>query len=178
MRTAMLLASWVLCTAPVADVARAQAPGAARPAAEGKQVSPEEAQLLNKLHESNLREIAAGELAQKRARTEPVKNYGQLLIKHHKESDRELQALAKRLGVTLTEPKVDLGTLEKTINPANFDRTFADHMAREHREAIAQVQAAQAKGGNAELQALLKKTLPILQQHYDEAVRQVQNNPF
>jgi putative membrane protein len=130
------------------------------------------------LHESNLREIAAGELAQKKARTEPVKNYGKLLVKHHTAADRELQALAGRLGVKLAEPNTDLGELQKIINPANFDRAFANQMAREHREAIALVQAAQGKATNAELQAMLKKVLPVLQQHHDEAVHQVQSNPF
>ena len=177
MRTTIMLASWVLCAAPVIQ---AQSQPAKAPAAQPAQASltAEEAQVLNKLHVSNLREIAAGELATKRARTEPVKNFGELLIKHHTQADRELQALASRAGVKLAETKVDLGELEKTFNPANFDRYFADQMAREHREAIAMVEAAQAKATNTELKALLKKLLPQLKQHHDIAVKAVQNNPF
>lgn len=175
MRTTMMLAGWVLYTASGVHAQAAKAPSAQTAQA---QLTADETQLLNKLHESNLREIAAGELAKKRARTEPVKNYGQLLIKHHTESDREVKALAQRTSVKLAAPKTDLGELEKTINPANFDRAFASQMAREHREAIALVEAAESKTSNAELKALLQKTLPVLKHHYEEAVRQVQNNPF
>ena len=188
MRTTIMIASWVLCSAapvlhaqsqpakaPAASAAPAKAP--ATPAGQTA-LTADEVQTLNRLHVSNLREIAAGELAKDRARTEPVKNYGELLIKHHTQADRELQAFAARKGVKLAEHKVDLGELEKTFNPASFDRYFADQMARDHREAIAAVEAAQSKTSNQELKALLDKTLPQLKQHYDLAVKAVQSNPF
>jgi putative membrane protein len=175
MRATIMLASWVLCSA--APVIHAQSQPAKAPAAQTS-LSADEVQTLNKLHVSNLREIAAGELATKRARTEPVKNFGELLIKHHTQADRELQAFASRAGVKLAEHKTDLGELEKTFNPANFDRYFADQMAREHREAIATVEAAMGKAANPDLKALLDKTLPQLKQHYKIAVQLVQDNPF
>lgn len=175
MRTTIMLAGWVICTAPVIYAqSQPDKPAVTR----GQALNADEIQTLNKLHVSNLREIAAGELATKRARTEPVKNFGELLIKHHTQADRELQAYASRAGVKLDEHKVDLGELENTLNPANFDRAFANQMAREHREAIALVDAAAGKTANEELKTLLKKTRPQLQQHYELAVKAVQNNPF
>ena len=177
MRTSIMLASWVLCSTPILH---AQSQPAKAPAAQTAQtaLTADEVQTLNRLHVSNLREIAAGELATKRARTEPVKNFGELLIKHHTQADRELQAFASKAGVKLAEHKTDLGELKKTFNPAEFDRYFADQMAKEHREAIALVEAAQAKTSNPELKALLDKTRPQLQQHYEMAVKAIQNNPF
>jgi putative membrane protein len=172
----MLLASWVLYTATPLGHVQSQQPA---PAASAKKaLTADEVQTLNRLHASNLKEIKAGELAKKRARNETVKRYGELLIKHHTEADREVKAIAASAGVKLTEPNTDLGELEKVVSPANFDRDFVTMMAKDHGDAIAQVEADQPKAVNPELQALLKKTLPMLRQHRDQAVRQVQNNPF
>jgi putative membrane protein len=137
-------------------------------------------QILNKLHAANAKEIAAGKLATSRARVEGVKNYGQELVKHHTKADRDLQALASRAGVKLTEPPQDesVSNLKKTINPANFDRAFLDQMSDAHEAAIAQIREAQGTATSPELQTMLKELLPVLQQHREQAVRLLQNNPF
>jgi putative membrane protein len=177
--------TWIsicLICAGIASTGYAQQrdPAAQAPATTKSALTPAEVEILNKLHASNLKEIAASKIATSRARVQGVKNYGQELIKHHSKADRELQAMASRSGVKLTEPPEDagLGNLKKTINPANFDRAFLDQMSDAHEAAIALVNDAQGTASNPELQTMLKNLLPVLQQHREQAVRLLQNNPF
>lgn len=143
-------------------------------------LTPAEVQILNKLHAANLQEIAASKLATSRARNEGVKNYGQELIKHHSKADSDIKALASRANVKLAEPPPDekLKSLKKNINPATFDRAFLDQMSDAHEAAIAQVREAEGIAASPELQTMLKDLLPVLQQHREQAVKLLENNPF
>jgi putative membrane protein len=175
---------WLVCAASTGyaqqrEPAKEQAPHVSQ-AQNKTALTPAEVQTLNQLHAANLKEIAASKLATSRARVQGVKNYGQELLKHHSKADSELQALASRSGVKLTEPKPDEGLsgLNKTINPANFDRAYLDQMSDAHDAAIALVRDAQSTAVNPDLQTLLKDLLPVLQQHREQAVRLLQTNPF
>jgi putative membrane protein len=138
-----------------------------------------ELEVLNLLHTSNLVEIAAGRLAQSRARNVTIKRFGNTLVTDHTRADAELMTVAKQLHLTLRNPSGhELDELKRPRSSANFDREFLNMMAHDHEETLRQVQEAKPNLQTPAVQALVEKTLPLLQKHQDDAIRQLQNSPF
>jgi putative membrane protein len=137
--------------------------------AQTKDLSAQDAQTVQKLHESNVTEIEVGKLASKNAASAEVKRYGEMLVKDHTQADRELSALAKKKGVKLTD--IDHSKLDdlRAMKGSQFDRAFLEKMEKDHKTAIELVRTAQGEAQNPEFRALLNKTLPVLQKHEEHA---------
>src|SRR4051794_38566320 len=89
--------------------------------------APPAADVLTKLHESNLKEIEMGKIAQKNGQSKEVKSYGKMLVKDHTAADSKVKQLAKQENVDLpaTPPAMnhdDMGT------GADFDKKFVQSM--------------------------------------------------
>lgn len=137
--------------------------------AQTKDLSAQDAQTVQRLHEANQTEIEAGKLASKNAASAQVKRYGEMLVKDHTQADRELSALAKKKGVKLTDvDKTKLDDL-RAMHGSQFDRAFLEKMEKDHKSAIELVRTAQGQAQNPEFRSLLDKTLPVLQKHEEQA---------
>jgi putative membrane protein len=129
----------------------------------------QDAHLLNKLHEANQLEIAAGQIAQTNTSSPGTKKFGGQLIKEHSAADTEVSALAKKMGVKLAAVSGDKLDSLRDLKGAKFDRAFAVMMTADHKAAIELVKAAQDDRHDPDVRALLDKTLPLLQKHLEHA---------
>jgi putative membrane protein len=128
-----------------------------------------DAQLLEKLHEANQLEIAAGKLAQKQTPTPGIQKFGAQLIEDHTAADKEVVAVAKQEGVALhPADQAPLASL-RGLKGAKFDSAFAVMMTKDHKSAVQMVEAAQSEQHDAPVRALIAKTLPVLQKHLHHA---------
>jgi putative membrane protein len=128
-----------------------------------------DAQLLEKLHEANQLEIAAGKLAQTQTPTPGIQKFGAQLIEDHTAADREVVALAKQEGVALHPAnEAPLESL-RGLKGAKFDSAFAVMMTNDHKSAVHMVEAAQSEQHAASVRALISKTLPVLKKHLHHA---------
>jgi putative membrane protein len=145
-------------------------PRAALPTAPAAiEISAQEHAVLAQLHAANVLEIKAGKLAVKQAAARDVRRYGESLVKDHTKADRELTTLAKRNGVKLAAvPDVTLADL-KARRGTDFDRAFLALMIHDHQQTMDTVRSAQNQAQNADVRALLDKTLPALEQHEQHA---------
>src|SRR5450755_3024583 len=137
-------------------------PGAARAAD-----PPSTANVLDKLHNSNLLEIEAGKLAQDNGHSQATKDYGKMLVTDHTSADNQVRALAKeeKIDLAASTPVVGSNSLaDLTAGPA-FDRRFARSMVDDHKKEIAEVTAARDKTTDAKLKTLLTALLPTLEKH-------------
>ena len=121
---------------------------------------------LQNLHAANLMEIAAGKLAKSKGTTQEIRAYGAQLVSDHTGADKQVKAVAKKLGVKLSTPPQDaslaaLGGLKGTA----FDTSFTNMMVQDHDKAISMVKDAQGRSTNPDLTALLKALLPTLEKH-------------
>src|SRR5689334_6150049 len=66
-----------------------------------KEASMQTAEVLSKLHHSNQMEVAAGKLAQEKAQSKDVKNFGKTLVTDHSAADKKVMALAKSEKIDL-----------------------------------------------------------------------------
>jgi putative membrane protein len=126
---------------------------------------------LKEAIEGNLAEIQMGELAQKNAKSDQVRSFGQMLQKDHSDARQKATAAANQLGMTSpNEPnskqKAMYDKMSK-LSGDSFDREFAKHMVADHKKDIKDYEKAAKKNDAAG--AYAKEALPTLHKHLETA---------
>jgi putative membrane protein len=118
-------------------------------------------------------EISTGNLALQKGTLADVKAFGQMIVQDHTMSSKELKALAAQKGVvipkTIPQEKLAKITLLSGLSGPAFDRTFAAQQVDAHKEAIALFEQADQDIADAQVQAFVDKSLPILRMHLQHA---------
>jgi putative membrane protein len=140
-------------------------------------------------HHVNLMEIEMGKLASARGTAE-VKKYGAMLVADHTTADAGVKDLAGKRGIKLTDHPMagDAEAAEHTkamalmaklkgLDGNAFDREYLAAMVDGHTKELARVGAALPQMTDADVRALLDKTLPSLQKHADGAKALLASTP-
>jgi putative membrane protein len=119
-------------------------------------------------------EIASGSMAEQKGVLPDVKAFGTMIVTDHTMSSMELKALAAQKGVTVprTIPADKLArlTLLSSLSGAPFDKAFSSQQVDAHQEAISLYeQADRDLAQDAQVQAFVDKTLPVLRTHLTHA---------
>jgi putative membrane protein len=121
--------------------------------------------------EHNYAEIDAGKLAQEKAKSRAVKDYGAMLVRDHGESNSKAIPVARQLDVKPPESAdvMHKGTYLKlkVLSGDTFDRSFMDGMVSDHEADVKKFREQAGKGGPAG--DFAKEILPKLEQHLAEA---------
>jgi len=122
---------------------------------------------------SDMFEIRTGTMAITKGTLPQVRSTGQTLVTHHTMTSTELMALAITKNVTLpTTLPQDKATRVTTLENATgtaFNHQFAEMQVLAHQEAIELYEQADRDITDAQVQAFIDKTLPILRTHLTEA---------
>jgi len=123
----------------------------------------------NTAAQSGLAEVAAGQLAQQKAASPQVRQFGQTLVQDHTEANQRLQDIAQQDDMTLPEQpsgaqRAELQRLQG-LSGQQFDRSFVEAEIKDHRQAIAQFEREERSGKDAALKAFAHDTLPVLRKH-------------
>jgi putative membrane protein len=115
-------------------------------------------------------EIEAGKLAESRGTNPKIKDYGKQMIADHEKAADELEALAKKKGMTLPTQMLDrhqmmYDGLQKEKAGKDFDNEYRLKMIASHKEAVSLFDQAAKKSKDADVKAFAAKTLPKLQHH-------------
>jgi putative membrane protein len=148
-----------------------------RRAKESPQQAASTAEVLGKLHASNVEEIRMGKMAQEHGRSAGVKAFGKMLVEDHNAADDKVAQLAKEENIT---PAANTPALPEENNlpmGAGFDAAFAKAMVKDHKKAIAEVKAARAATNDEKLKSLLGELLPVLEKHERAAQQLVDQGP-
>lgn len=124
---------------------------------------------LNKALLGDNSESTLGKVAAARASTPGVRHYGAMLAADHSKARVEVLPLARRYHVPTTmalAPPADAEQhkLSGLHGPA-FDREFVRYMIQDHTDDISDFRGELKSGDPAEVRALAKRTLPVLQKH-------------
>lgn len=120
---------------------------------------------------ANMKEIATGKLAEKKAKDALVKAFGAKMIDHHTMATKQMAELVKTKKIEVTKPPVAMTTPDSMLansSGAEFDRMYTTMMIADHKKTIALFETASAKLTDADLKAFAIKTLPMLKQHLAE----------
>jgi putative membrane protein len=136
------------------------------------------AAILEQIHQANLKEIAVGKLAEEKASSDEVRAYADQLVKDHTSADQMVVATAQKKGARLRDSAA--GRREKahgkvaeqklsSASGAQFDRLFLEQTSADHKKLISELQHEREDATDDDVETLIDKIVPILQQHHDLA---------
>jgi putative membrane protein len=128
---------------------------------------------LNEAIQGDLAEVNMGKLAQEKGQSEAAKQFGQMLEQDHGQHLQKAKDSAQQMGVTPpTEPNAKQKRMYDQLSKmsgAQFDKEFAQHLIRDHKEDIGKYEKeAKSKGPLAQF---AQQTIPTLQKHLQTAER-------
>src|SRR5215470_1239439 len=113
-------------------------------------------------------EVELGRLAQEKASSDAVKQFGQRMVEDHGSANKELMDLAANKNVPLNDkaPKKDpaLDKLSKLQGQA-FDREYVKAMVKDHKQDVAEFRRMHSGAVDPNLKAWIDNTLPTLEDH-------------
>ena len=130
------------------------------------------ATILAQIHQANLKEIAISKLAQEKASTSEVRAYADQLVQDHTNADQMVVAMAsgrpKRIMHEGAHAKLADGKLS-SAGGAPFDRLFLQQTSSDQERLIRSLQQERQDASDDDIEALIDKIMPILEQHRDLA---------
>ena len=151
----------LIALAAAGALAVAAAPALAKPAP----------QFLKMALEGDNSEIQLGRLAQNRAASPGVRDFGRTLEQDHSQARDQAMNVARQINVPPTEAMAPAARQEKAklrhMSGPAFDREFVRYMVHDHKKDIQDFEE-QAKAGGPTAQ-LAQATLPTLHKHLDMA---------
>jgi putative membrane protein len=149
-----------LMTAGIIGLAASQAM-AAEPAADKT--------FATKAAEGGLAEVTLGQLAEQKASSPQVKQFGQQMVTDHSQANQELKQIAEKQHLTLPTQlnSKDKATEQKLrgLSGAAFDKAYMQDMVQDHQHDIADFQKEAQSGQDPQMKAFAQKYLPVLQKH-------------
>ncbi|MBL4675128.1 MAG: DUF4142 domain-containing protein [Mucilaginibacter sp.] len=118
-------------------------------------------------------EVTLGKLAQQKASSAAVKEFGMMMVTDHSKANDELKALAGSKVITIpailsNDKQKDVEDMSK-LSGAEFDQKYIDYMVKDHKEDIDEFKKEASDGKDAEIKAFASKHVPILQHHLEAA---------
>jgi putative membrane protein len=123
--------------------------------------------------EGGMAEVELGKLAEQKASSEDVKKFGERMVNDHSKANDQLKQIASNQGITLPA-KLDakdraLKVRLSKLNGESFDHVYMENMVRDHKKDIADFQKESSSGSDAAVKQFASETLPILQEHLQQA---------
>jgi putative membrane protein len=138
--------------------------------------------VLSQIHQANLMEIALGKMAEEKASTSEVRAYADQLVQDHTNVDQMVVAMAQkssahsqngpaanREGRGGIAHETQLERKLKSASGPDFDRLFLQQTSSDHERLIRKLQQDREDASDDELEALIDKMIPILEQHRELA---------
>ncbi len=123
-------------------------------------------------------EVQLGKLAEQKAQSKRVKDFGAMMVKDHTQANDELKAIAAKQNIVLpdsmsNDKMKNLDDLSKKTGN-DFDKAYIDMMVDDHKEDINEFKDAAQNSPDSAIKAFAAKGVPVLQKHLDsvQAIQQ------
>lgn len=150
----------------------------AQPTKPGGSLSSSDRKFVTEAAEGGKMEVELGELAQQKAESDAVKQFGKRMADDHGKANRELADLASSKAVQLSDKPSSKAQREKdrlsTLSGAAFDREYVKMMVKDHEKDVAAFKRESQQAKDPDLKAWAAKTLPTLEDHL-RMIKQVQS---
>jgi putative membrane protein len=119
--------------------------------------------------QGGIAEVEQGQLAQDKGQSQPVKDFGSMMIKDHSAANEKLKAIADRKGIELPTSSSLTQKATKTklqvLSGDTFDKSYIKGMVADHEEDIKEFKKEAQTGKDPEAKAFAAATLPTLRKH-------------
>lgn len=136
-------------------------------------VSEEDTKFAVEAASGGMMEVQLGELAQQKASSQRVKDFGAMMVRDHSKANDELKSLAGMKNVTLPpapgEDHMDHIKKLSEKSGKEFDKDYMKMMVDDHQDDIDAFEKASNNAKDADVKAFAAKTLPVLRAHLDSA---------
>ena len=128
---------------------------------------------LEEAAQGGMAEVELGKLAQQKAASDQVKQFGKKMADDHAKANEELKKIASNKGVNLptdlsSSDRREYDKLQKKSG-ADFDREYMKEMVSDHKKDVKDFQSEARSAKDADIKNFAASTLPTLQQHLDLA---------
>lgn len=140
----------------------------------GGKASMTDQQFVDFAGQTDMVEANLGQLAQDVSDSQPVKDYGKMLVTDHTNDYQQLNAAAQQANLNVPNAidsehdKALIGPMNK-LKGAAFDHKFIAEMISGHTKAIAVYKMEAADAQNSAIKNYAEAALPVLQKHLDDA---------
>ena len=142
-------------------------------ASKSQKISASDQRFMTKAASGGQAEVELGRMASERGSSDAVKQFGQRMVTDHGKANDELTQLAQQKGVTLpTELDATHRRLVDRLSKLSgteLDRAYMREMQKDHDTDVKEFQSQAKSGRDADLKAWAAKTLPVLQEHRQQA---------
>jgi putative membrane protein len=134
--------------------------------------------VLSQIHRANMTEIALGKLAETKASAPEVRAYADQLVQDHTSVDGTVIAMAQKKGIHLLDQAASSGQGRRGVrnagqfeqklasaSGATFDQLFLKQAGADHQRQIQKLQQDREDANDDDLEELIDKIVPILEQH-------------
>jgi putative membrane protein len=136
-------------------------------------VSEEDSKFAVEAASGGMMEVQLGELAQQKASSQRVKDFGAMMVRDHTKANDELKSLAGMKSITLPPaPGEDHMDHIKNLSKKSgkeFDKDYIKMMVDDHKKDIDHFEMCSKDAKDADLKAFADKALPVLRVHLDSA---------
>lgn len=136
-------------------------------------VSEEDSEFAVEAASGGMMDIRLGELAQQKASSQGVKDFGAMMVGDRAKVNDELKSLAGMKNITLpVAPGEDhMDHIKKLSGKSGkeFDKDYIKLMINEYQENVDDFEKVSTNSKDIDLQAFATKTLPTLRAHLDSA---------
>ena len=140
-----------------------------RPLANGSGLDKGSVKFIEKAASGGMAEVELGKLAQQKASSAQVKEFGARMAKEHAKANEELKPIADAKNVALpgAPDKEHRRTYDKLakMSGADFDKAYMKHMLDDHEKDVKEFQKQAEKGRDGDVKGFAQKTLPTLEEH-------------
>ena len=106
-------------------------------------------------------EVAMGNLAEQKARSEDVKSFGKRMVTDHSEANDELKSIASQKGVELPGKEPDIKWTS--------DKAYMDTMVKDHEKDLAEFNEEASNATDPNVKKFADDTAKMIEEHLDLA---------
>ena len=134
-------------------------------------VSEEDATWAVEAANGGMTEVEMGKLAEQKATTDRLKNFGAMMVSHHGKAGDKLKQIAAAKNITLAAKLSDKS--QKNFDDLNkksgkdFDKAYIDMMIDDHKKDVDKFKKGITDVKDSDLKNFASETLPVIQMHLD-----------
>jgi putative membrane protein len=131
----------------------------------------------NKAATGGMMEVELGKLAQDKASSQQVKDFGKMMVDDHTAANNNFKDITSKKNISLPasvtdDQRKEIDNLSKKSGK-DFDKAYVDMMVKDHKDDIKEFKEAGGKVPDNDIKNFITGTLPTLQKHLDaiEAIK-------
>jgi putative membrane protein len=126
-------------------------------------------EFVEKAAQGGMTEVELGKLAQEKASSADVKQFGSHMVMDHSKANDDLKAIAAKNNITIpttldAKHQAEVNRLSALSGPA-FDKAYVHTMVKNHETTAADFKAESTNGENADVKNFAATTLPTIESH-------------